>query len=49
MKRISAALASGDGERAGRAMRDQLAAARQALQGAGNPAINRTRRASALA
>jgi DNA-binding GntR family transcriptional regulator len=49
MKRISAALASGDGEGAGRAMRDQLAAARQALQGANGAAGRPARRATARA
>ena len=46
MKRISAALAAGDGEGAGRAMRDQLQAARQALRAANGPASKRSRRAA---
>jgi DNA-binding GntR family transcriptional regulator len=47
MKRISAALASGDCVGAERAMRGQLGAARQALQAVGGPAPKRVRRAAA--
>ena len=46
MKRTSAALAAGDGERASRAMRDQLTAARQALREAGGAARDRPRRSA---
>jgi DNA-binding GntR family transcriptional regulator len=46
MKRISAALAAGEGEGASRAMRDQLTAARQALRKAGGAARDRTRRSA---
>jgi DNA-binding GntR family transcriptional regulator len=46
MKRISAALAAGDGEGASGAMRDQLAAARQALREAGGGARKPPRRAA---
>jgi DNA-binding FadR family transcriptional regulator len=45
MKRISAALAAGDGEGASRAMRDQLTAAREALRATGGAARKRVRRA----
>jgi DNA-binding FadR family transcriptional regulator len=47
MKRISTALAAGDGEGAARAMRDQLEAARQALLAAGGAPRARARRAAA--
>jgi DNA-binding GntR family transcriptional regulator len=47
MKRISAALAAGDGEGAARAMRSQLEAARQALLAAGGAARGRSPRAAA--
>lgn len=47
MKRISAALAAGDGEGAARAMRDQLEAARKALLASGGAPRARSRRAAA--
>lgn len=47
MKRISAALAAGDGEGAARAMRDQLEAARAALLASGDAPRKRARRAAA--
>ncbi len=47
MKRISAALAAGDGEGAARALRDQLAAARAALLASAGAPATRARRAAA--